>query len=123
MGDGLVRLTEPLVRDGGKLRPASWEEALTRAAAGFEIGSGLPSAVFGGVEYVQMVVGAVQRVQVREAGELFGWHVEGGIFHAEGIEKALLKKSAERGTGNARDQNAEHIAAHLIHPTIAGLGE
>ena len=35
MGDGLVRLTEPLVRDGGRLRPASWEEALTRAAAGF----------------------------------------------------------------------------------------
>jgi formate dehydrogenase (hydrogenase) len=29
------RLTEPLVRDGGELRPASWEEALDRAAAGF----------------------------------------------------------------------------------------
>jgi formate dehydrogenase major subunit len=28
-------LTEPLVRDGGELRPASWEEALDRAAAGF----------------------------------------------------------------------------------------
>ncbi len=36
MDDGLVRLTEPLVRDGGRLRAASWEEALTRAAAGFE---------------------------------------------------------------------------------------
>jgi formate dehydrogenase (hydrogenase) len=30
-----VRLTEPLVRDNGRLRPASWEEALDRAAAGF----------------------------------------------------------------------------------------
>jgi formate dehydrogenase major subunit len=29
------RLTEPLVREGGELRPASWEEALDRAAAGF----------------------------------------------------------------------------------------
>lgn len=29
-----VRLTEPLVRDGGGLRPASWDEALDRAAAG-----------------------------------------------------------------------------------------
>ena len=29
------RLTTPLVRDGGELRPASWEEALDRAAAGF----------------------------------------------------------------------------------------
>jgi formate dehydrogenase (hydrogenase) len=30
-----VRLTEPLIRDNGRLRPASWEEALDRAAAGF----------------------------------------------------------------------------------------
>ncbi len=30
-----VRLTEPLVRDAGRLRPASWDEALDRAAAGF----------------------------------------------------------------------------------------
>ena len=30
-----VRLTEPMVRDGGKLRPASWDEALDRAAEGF----------------------------------------------------------------------------------------
>ena len=33
-----VRLTQPLVRDGdratGRLRPASWDEALARAAAG-----------------------------------------------------------------------------------------
>jgi formate dehydrogenase major subunit len=32
-----ARLTQPLVRDakGGSLRPASWDEALERAAAGF----------------------------------------------------------------------------------------
>ena len=30
-----VRLTEPMVRDGGTLRAASWDEALDRAAAGF----------------------------------------------------------------------------------------
>lgn len=30
-----VRLTEPLVRDAGSLRPAGWDEALDRAAAGF----------------------------------------------------------------------------------------
>jgi predicted molibdopterin-dependent oxidoreductase YjgC len=35
MDEGLRRLTEPLVREGGRLRPATWEEALTRAAAGF----------------------------------------------------------------------------------------
>lgn len=33
----LARVTEPMVRDtrGGALRPATWDEALTRAAAGF----------------------------------------------------------------------------------------
>jgi predicted molibdopterin-dependent oxidoreductase YjgC len=35
MRDGKTRLTTPLVRDGGELRPASWDEALDRAAAGF----------------------------------------------------------------------------------------
>ena len=31
-----VRLTEPLVRQDGRLRPASWDEALDRAAAAFD---------------------------------------------------------------------------------------
>ena len=33
----MQRLTQPLVRDtrGGVLRPATWDEALTRAAQGF----------------------------------------------------------------------------------------
>jgi len=38
MAKGYVRLTQPLVRDGdratGVLRPATWDEALDRAAAG-----------------------------------------------------------------------------------------
>jgi formate dehydrogenase major subunit len=32
-----VRLTEPLLRDLGRLRPATWDEALDRAAAGFSV--------------------------------------------------------------------------------------
>jgi formate dehydrogenase (hydrogenase) len=35
MRGGTARLTTPLVREDGELRPASWEEALDRAAAGF----------------------------------------------------------------------------------------
>jgi formate dehydrogenase major subunit len=30
-----TRLTQPMVRDDGQLRPASWDEALDRAAEGF----------------------------------------------------------------------------------------
>jgi formate dehydrogenase (hydrogenase) len=33
MRNGLVRLTEPMVRSNGGLRTATWDEALDRAAA------------------------------------------------------------------------------------------
>ena len=36
MAPRLTRLTQPLVRDRGELRAASWDEALDRAAAGFQ---------------------------------------------------------------------------------------
>ena len=35
MGMKYTRLTEPLVREHGQLRPATWDEALDRAAEGF----------------------------------------------------------------------------------------
>jgi formate dehydrogenase major subunit len=45
MPERFSRLTEPLVRDGGALRPATWDEALDRAAAGFaRVGSAGPEA-------------------------------------------------------------------------------
>jgi formate dehydrogenase major subunit len=34
MKDGLTRLTEPMVREDGRLRVATWDEALDRAADG-----------------------------------------------------------------------------------------
>lgn len=34
MAGGSVRLTEPMVREGGRLRPSTWDEALGRAADG-----------------------------------------------------------------------------------------
>jgi len=34
MSNGLTRLTEPMVREGGALRTATWDEALDRAATG-----------------------------------------------------------------------------------------
>ena len=47
MDDGRLRLTEPLVREGGRLRPASWEEALATAAEGFEAARMLGPQAFG----------------------------------------------------------------------------
>ena len=42
-----ARLTTPLVRDGGQLRPATWDEALDRVTGGLErvIGEHGPGAV------------------------------------------------------------------------------
>ena len=41
------RLTQPLVREGGRLRPATWDEALDAAAAGFRraVETGGPDSV------------------------------------------------------------------------------
>jgi formate dehydrogenase major subunit len=39
MGNGLTRLTEPMVRTGGAMRTATWDEALDQAAAGLRAAS------------------------------------------------------------------------------------
>lgn len=46
MGERYERMTEPLVRDGGSLRPATWEEALARTAAGLGRNQGTTSGMF-----------------------------------------------------------------------------
>jgi predicted molibdopterin-dependent oxidoreductase YjgC len=48
MSSRYVRLTRPLVRNGGGLEPASWDEALDRAASGFRraIGEGAQVGLF-----------------------------------------------------------------------------
>ena len=46
MGKGYKRLTQPMVREGGSLRPASWDEALERAANGFKKHTGTSFGLF-----------------------------------------------------------------------------
>jgi predicted molibdopterin-dependent oxidoreductase YjgC len=44
----LPRLTEPLVRENGRLRPASWDEAMDAAASGIRAAiAGRPPSAFG----------------------------------------------------------------------------
>jgi len=47
MAKTLTRLTQPMVRDNGTLRPATWDEALDRAAAGISsaVAAGGPNAL------------------------------------------------------------------------------
>jgi len=46
MRKNLTRLTQPMVRENGALRPATWDEALDRAAGGFDAvrAAGSPNA-------------------------------------------------------------------------------
>jgi formate dehydrogenase major subunit len=47
MAKTLTRLTQPMVRDNDALRPATWDEALDRAAAGISsaVAAGGPNAL------------------------------------------------------------------------------
>jgi NADH-quinone oxidoreductase subunit G len=45
---GSARVTEPLIRDGGELRPVSWERALQHAAAGLRRAGERTAAIAGG---------------------------------------------------------------------------
>jgi NADH-quinone oxidoreductase subunit G len=45
---GDERITEPLIRDGGELRPVSWERALDAAASGLSRAGGRAGALAGG---------------------------------------------------------------------------
>jgi NADH-quinone oxidoreductase subunit G len=47
-GNGGGRVTEPLIRDGGRLRPVSWERALTEAVAGLRRAGERVGAIAGG---------------------------------------------------------------------------
>jgi NADH-quinone oxidoreductase subunit G len=46
--NGAPRITEPLLRDGGELRPISWERALAEAAAGLKRAATRTGAIVGG---------------------------------------------------------------------------
>ncbi len=48
MGESEQRITQPLLRQGGELRPASWDDALVAAAAGLRQAGDRTAAIVGG---------------------------------------------------------------------------
>src|ERR1700704_5984996 len=86
------RITTPLIRDDGKLRPASWSEALGAAGAGLAAASGSTGVLFGGrvtvedayayAKFARMFLGPNDidfraRPHSREEAEFLAAHIAG----------------------------------------------
>ena len=57
------RLTQPLVREQGELRPATWDEALDRAASGFRevLDAGAMTGIFSCSKTTNELIFATQK--------------------------------------------------------------
>src|SRR5689334_20094181 len=75
-----------------------------------------PGTVCHVVKEIQHVRLTIEEVERGQAVDLFGRHVESGIFHVQRIEDALAHERAEGLSRYSRDQGPKRIAAHLIHP-------
>jgi formate dehydrogenase major subunit len=66
------RLTQPLVRDGGVLRPATWDEALDRAADGFRRNLELNGRTATGIFSCSKSTNEVNYLASKMARQVFG---------------------------------------------------
>jgi formate dehydrogenase major subunit len=71
-GRPYVRLTTPLVRDHGVLRPASWDEALDRAAEGFSRNLRLNGRTATGIFSCSKSTNEVNFLAAKFARQVFG---------------------------------------------------
>jgi NADH-quinone oxidoreductase subunit G len=81
------RITRPMVRDGGVLRPVSWERALREAASGLQRASGRVGAIAGG-ETTNEEGFLLQRI-VREALESHDIDSRAAGSPSLGLQRAL----------------------------------
>lgn len=86
------RLREPLVRENGRLRPASWEEALARTAEGFQL--------------------ALDELGPAGVGVI-------SCAHASNEDNYAAQKFARAVLGT---HNIDHCARICHSPSVAGLG-
>ena len=66
------RLTQPLVRDNGVLRPATWDEALDRAAEGFRRNLQLKGRTATGIFSCSKSTNEVNFLASKMARQVFG---------------------------------------------------
>lgn len=67
-----ARLTHPLVRENGALRPATWDEALDRAAAGFRDGLAAHGRTTTGIFSCSKSTNEVNFLASKMARQVFG---------------------------------------------------
>ncbi len=72
--NGYTRLTRPLVRKNGVLAPASWDEALERAAAGFRPYQGEPATRAFGVFSCSKATNEMNFVAQKFTRQVMGSH-------------------------------------------------
>ena len=97
-----TRLTTPLVRENGQLRPATWDEALARAAQGFQAARarGLllyPGAGGDGIAGDQLLVSPPLTVARQDVDAVFigtpnGQHAAQAIAAARAGKHVLVEK-------------------------------
>jgi NADH-quinone oxidoreductase subunit G len=101
------RVVEPLVRDGGELRPVSWERALTEAAAGLRRAGSHTGAIAGAAS-------------TNEEGLLLGTLMRDGLGspHVDSRRASSLPLELHRALGEPRLQgkvsDLEHAHAVLV---------
>ncbi len=109
MGESDERITQPLVRQGGELRPASWDEALAAAADGLRRAGERTAAIVGGASSNEEGYLA-QRIVRRALGSP---HVES---RPEGGRPGESRRTAGQGPGgmfldDLREAFAPELAA------------
>jgi NADH-quinone oxidoreductase subunit G len=114
MAESTDRITEPLVRAGGELRPASWEEALEAAVAGLRDAAERTAAIVGGSSSNEE--GYLAQRIVR--GALGSPHVESRPAGGPGAES---RRTGDRGPGGTVRQELIELSRPDLAASVADL--
>jgi NADH-quinone oxidoreductase subunit G len=114
MAESGERITEPMVRSGGELRPATWEEALQAAAAGLRDAGERTAAIVGGSSSNEE--GYLAQRIVRKA--LGSPHVESRPAGGPGVE---ARRTDGRGPGGMIRKSLVELSRPELAASVADL--